>query len=160
MGLPSGLFPSGFPTKTLYTPLLSSICATCPAQLLIKISRSNWQIITKGNSRFLEYNAVNLREYFPTFRWIFSLSSSQCSYRLQGYYPEEGHRSLLREVDNFYQSTRRHTLQYLNINERCSENLKYLINLNLKPGLLISWLSSIHLEKFRDNIKQGHDSSL
>jgi len=25
LGLPSGLFPSGFPTKTLYTPLLSPI---------------------------------------------------------------------------------------------------------------------------------------
>jgi len=27
LGLPRGLFPSGFPTKTLYTPLLSPICA-------------------------------------------------------------------------------------------------------------------------------------
>ena len=32
--LPSGLFPSDFPTKTLYTPLLSPIRATCRGYLL------------------------------------------------------------------------------------------------------------------------------
>ena len=35
LGLPSGLFPSGFLAKNPYTPLLSSIGATCSSQLIL-----------------------------------------------------------------------------------------------------------------------------
>ena len=35
LGLPSGLFPSGFPTKTLHTSLSSPIRATFPAHLIL-----------------------------------------------------------------------------------------------------------------------------
>jgi len=35
LGLPSGLFPSRFPTKTLYTPLLAPIRYICPAHLIL-----------------------------------------------------------------------------------------------------------------------------
>ena len=42
LGIPSGLFPYGFPTKTLYNPLSSPIRATCPAYpiLLVFITRT------------------------------------------------------------------------------------------------------------------------
>jgi len=35
LGLPSGLFPSGFPTKILYAPILSRLCATCSTHVIL-----------------------------------------------------------------------------------------------------------------------------
>ena len=58
LGLPSGLFPSDFPTKILYTPLLSPIRAACTAHLI-----------------FLEF--INQITFVEQYR---SLSSSLCSF--------------------------------------------------------------------------------
>jgi hypothetical protein len=35
--LPSGLSPSGFPTKAIQVPLLSSVIATCPAHIIFDL---------------------------------------------------------------------------------------------------------------------------
>jgi len=52
LGLLSGLFPWGFPTKTLHTPLPSPTHATCPTYLIL-LDLINWTILDE------EYTAVS-----------------------------------------------------------------------------------------------------
>jgi len=47
LGLPSGLFTSGFPTKILYTTLLFPTRATCPAYLIL-LDNITWIIFGEG----------------------------------------------------------------------------------------------------------------
>ena len=52
LGLPSGLFPSGFPTKTLFTSLLSPLPATCFTHLILCLIT---QIVLGEQYRSLSY---------------------------------------------------------------------------------------------------------
>ena len=62
--LPSGLFSSGIPAKTLYTPLLSPIRATCPVYLILldlitrKIFGAEYRLLSSSLSSFF-HSPVN-----------------------------------------------------------------------------------------------------
>ena len=54
LGLPSGLFSAGFPTKTPYAFLLSPIRATCPAPLRLPGARCTVQTLLSCSCSTLE----------------------------------------------------------------------------------------------------------
>ena len=61
LGLPSYLFPSGFPTNTLYTPLLSTIRSTNPAHLILLDSISYSYI---SLYHFIEISVASIRFFY------------------------------------------------------------------------------------------------
>ena len=86
LGLPSGLFLSGFPTKTLYKHLLYPIRATCPAHLIVSLTlillmwRIRWA--PSNTSKWhMEFNLVFKGLITQTIlgEQYRSLSSSLCS---------------------------------------------------------------------------------
>ena len=79
MGLPSGLFLSGFPNKTLYTPLLSPIRATCPTDLILLdfITR----ILLGEDYRFLSSSFCSFRHSLLTSSFLNTLFSHTLSLR-------------------------------------------------------------------------------
>ena len=88
LGLPSGLFPSGFPTKTLHTPLSSPIRATCPAYLIlygimdILMSETCWahtwnkiasdiKLVFYSSTITMMHGPINIRLYITIYKQIF-----------------------------------------------------------------------------------------
>ena len=80
--LPSGLFPSGFPTKTPYTPILSPKRATCPAHnILDLIALSLWYSLMRETrwTKAPSFGILRSAEWYsslPTFRYNLSVPYS------------------------------------------------------------------------------------
>jgi hypothetical protein len=86
LGLPSGLYPSGFPAKTLHTILSSPMRATCPAHLIrhdltcLMISVDDYKLWSSSLCNFL-HSPVTSSLLGPNnrLRTLFSNTLSLCS---------------------------------------------------------------------------------
>ena len=66
LGLPSGLFPSGFPTKTLYKPLFFPIRITCPVNFSIWSPEQYWARSIYGD----KFQAFPHYHWFVCMKWV------------------------------------------------------------------------------------------
>jgi hypothetical protein len=78
-GLPSGLFPIGFPINNLYTFLFSPIRATCPAHVILLDNYNfTWRRLQIIQFLFVQFSPPSRRPYIlPS--TLFSNTLSLCS---------------------------------------------------------------------------------